>query len=815
MDESPIMPQEQPTNANGNTQMKHLPAYAAWLLNHCLERFTKQLILLSREVEVPLLKLFVSFTEAELFALSQTSNKHLLSMLAENKGDAYIAESSEGFIANNIGTIDREAVIIEDITLVALVRRRAFRFFLKEYTTDTTRFYEVMEEVDRFTASSEAASFHAYHKIQQEKIRTINEQLARQQEDLHEAQQLAEMGSFFWDIKEGKAIYSPGALSIFGFKERFTRESFMKNVPDTDVARINEAINKAFTENGLYECEYSYRVNEQDKRIWSRGIVKSVDGKPASMRGTIRDITKKYLLLQKLQESEDLHNQAQALTHLGNWSWTIADGKIVWSDEMYRIYGLPPQSEAITFNRFMALIHPDDREKRKKEIEQSLKTGVSEDYLLRIVNPDGSIKMLKGKGEVIKDKDNQPIKVIGTCQDITRQHKLNKELEEKEQNFRQLIHNAPDAIIVINEHNIITLWNPKTEAIFGWTAAEAIGMSLSETIIPRHQRQAHEQGMKRLLNTGEPRILNKTLELTACHKNEAELFISLTVSETMQGGKKAFIAFLRDITVQKQLQLDLARKTAMLEYKNLELERTNEELESFNFVASHDLQEPLRKIQLYTSRIMDFAATSPDPAVNKDLEKILSASSRMQLLIKDLLSFSQNTLQKQAASSINLNELIDEVKNVYLTNMEEKKVQLIVEPMPTIKVVQFQFLQLFINLLSNAIKYQQSGVAPRIHIHSQLVHSSKIDLKGMFPNKRYLAIEVADNGIGFDPQYADKIFDLFTRLHGKEKYDGTGIGLATCKKIVHNHEGFITARSEMGSGATFTIYLPEDCLVQS
>lgn len=797
------------------TRMKYFPAYAAWLLNNHLEEFTRELLRLSREEDIPLLRYFTAYTTDQLLTLSQTSNTHLLGMLAANESDAYITQSSEDFISNKLRSVNRDAVIIEDITLVALVRRRAFRFFLKNYTTDTIHFFNVMEEADRFTAASEAASFHAYHKIQQENIREINAQLARQQEELLEAQTLAEMGSFFWDIKGGNSTYSPGALEIFGFEEEVSMERFLSNVYPPDVARINAAINRAFNDNGLYECEYNYTVNQQEKRIWSRGIVHYEDGKPASMRGTIRDITKMYLLLQSLQQSEDLHNQAQALTHIGNWSWSIADNKVLWSDEMYRIYGLEPQSEEISLERFMSLIHPDDREKRRLEIAESLRTGVSEDYFLRIVNPDAVTKMLKGKGEIIKDEHNQPVKINGTCQDITREHELNKELQEKEQNFRQLIHNAPDAIIVINENNIITLWNPKTEAVFGWSEEEAIGRSLSETIIPKASRQAHEQGMKRLLSTGEARILNKTLELTACTKKEEEIYISLTVSETMQGGVKAFIAFLRDITVQKQTQLELAKKTALLEYKNRELERTNQELESFNYVASHDLQEPLRKIQIYSSRIIGHTNVSLDRTVKKDLEKIASAASRMQQLIKDLLSFSQDTLQKQDKEAVNLNELIEEVKSSFITDVEEKKVELIVEQLPTVSVVHFQFLQLFINLLSNSIKYQQPGVKPSIHISSSVVRSSEVDVKGISPDKNYLAIRSVDNGIGFEPQYAEKIFDLFTRLHNNEKYSGTGIGLATCKKIMHNHEGFITGRSEPGKGAAFTIYLPAECLVIS
>jgi PAS domain S-box-containing protein len=808
----PLLRQEE-NNARGKTQMKYFPAYAAWLLNNHLADYTRELIRLSREEDIPLLRYFASYSEEELNHLSETSNTHLLTMLAANESDAYISQTTESFISNTIGSVDRDAVIIEDITLVALVRRRVFRFFLKNYTADTILFFNVMEEVDRFTAASEAASFHAYHKIQQEKTREINAELARYQEELLEAQRLAEMGSFFWDLKGGKSTYSPGALEIFGFEDKVTMENFLGNVHPPDLAKINAAINKAFAENGLYECEYSYTVNQREKRIWSRGIVQSEDGKPVSMRGTIRDITKKHLLLRSLQESEDLHNQAQALTHIGNWSWSIADNKILWSDEMYRIYGLEPQSEEITFDRFMSLIHPEDRDRRKQEIDNSLVTGVSQDYFLRIVNPGGLTKMLRGKGEIITNEKNEPIRINGTCQDVTREYQLNRELQEKEQNFRQLIQNAPDAIIVINDQNIITLWNPKTEGIFGWTVDEAVGRSLSETIIPEHSRAAHEQGMKRLLSTGESRILNKTLELTAWNKQQEELYISLTVSETTQGGQKAFIAFLRDITVQKQTQFELAKKTNLLEYKNLELERINQELESFNFVASHDLQEPLRKIQIYSSRIVEKTKTLLDTGVKKDLEKIVTAASRMQLLIQDLLNFSHDTLQRQETEQVNLNELIEEVTSSFLTDVEGRKMRLVKEILPTVKVVRFQFLQLFINMLSNAIKYQHPDRDPIIHISSSVVEGSKTTVKGIFPDKKYLAIQTADNGIGFEAQYAEKIFDLFTRLHSKESYSGTGIGLATCKKIVHNHGGFITAKSEPGKGANFTIYLPEECLV--
>ena len=159
--------------------------------------------------------------------------------------------------------------------------------------------------------------------------------------------------------------------------------------------------------------------------------------------------------------------------------------------------------------------------------------------------------------------------------------------------------------------------------------------------------------------------------------------------------------------------------------------------------------------------------------------------------------------------------MIEEVKNTFINNIEEKQVQIIVEPLPVVKVVAFQFLQLFINLLTNAIKYQKQHTPPKIFISSRMVQGINLAFEGIFPDKAYLEITVADNGIGFEQEYAEKIFDLFTRLHSKEKYAGTGIGLATCKKIIHNHQGYIKAEGKSGEGATFYIYLPEDFIISA
>jgi two-component system sensor kinase FixL len=792
--------------------LKYLPKYAAFLLKDHVGDFVTELIRLSRAEDVPLLRYFSDMSDEKLVELGLESNKQMLTLLSGNKPTEFIEQSTKDFIANQLPIISREEIVVEDITLVSLVRRKVFRNLLSRFTTDTEVFGNIMEDVDRFVTASETAAFNAYNKVQQEHISKINAELKQHQEELLEAQDLAGMGSFFWDMKGINSIYTPGALKIFGLTGATNMNAFFECVHPGDREKLKAAIDKALLDDGLYECDYTYTKDGVEKRISSRGTVTFEDEKPVSMRGTVRDITKEYQLLQGMQASEQLHKQAQAITHIGNWTWDILTNKVTWSDEMYRIYGLEPQSEQITFERFMQLIHPDDREKRQLEIRESLETLQAKDYYLRVVNPDGKIKMLKGRGEIITGAANRPVMYNGTCQDVTTEYLLNKDLQEKEKNFQQLINNAPDGIIVIDKENIITLWNPKTEQIFGWKSEEVIGRSLSDTIIPPRLREAHEAGMRRYLQTGVTHILNTTLELVACNRKNEEFNISLTVSESMQGGDTAFVAFIRDISMQKNTQRELRTKTTLLELKNEELKQINKELESFNYAASHDLQEPLRKMQVHSSRILQTSKDLP-PQVLSDFEKILKASARMQQLLEALLHFSQTTQRSQETEPVDLTLLIEEIKNNFITEIAEKDFTINMGNLPMIRVVRLQFLQVFLNLFTNAIKYHRAGVAPVIDVEYNQVYSNDLTINMPLSGQKFICITISDNGIGFQQEYSDKIFDLFARLHNRNEYAGTGIGLATCKKIIQNHNGIIKAGSIPGKGSVFSIYLPEDCVV--
>ncbi|RKN78696.1 ATP-binding protein [Ulvibacterium marinum] len=261
------------------------------------------------------------------------------------------------------------------------------------------------------------------------------------------------------------------------------------------------------------------------------------------------------------------------------------------------------------------------------------------------------------------------------------------------------------------------------------------------------------------------------------------------------------VGLVMDVTHEHKAQLKLYNK-------NQDLKRSNEELESFNRVASHDLQEPLRKIQMFISRLSDSELENLSEKGRGYIEKVSSSANRMQTLIKYLLSYSRINKTKDDFVKTNLDDILDKVKEDLDARIKEANVHIAIDNMPTLKAVPFQMEQLFNNLISNSIKYRNPDVASKIVIDCKKVTSKQIGNDFITKAKKYNRISIMDNGIGFDQKNSEKIFELFQRLHQKHEYSGTGIGLAICKKIVENHNGHIVAESSPNEGASFCVYLP-------
>ena len=307
-------------------------------------------------------------------------------------------------------------------------------------------------------------------------------------------------------------------------------------------------------------------------------------------------------------------------------------------------------------------------------------------------------------------------------------------------------------------------------------------------------------------------IANKELSFQNEEKEKraAELVIANTelVFQNQEKAKRA----AELLTANTELVFQNAEK----EKRGSELIIANQELESFTYVASHDLQEPLRKIQTFAKMIIEKEATGLSENGKDYFERMGKAAKRMQILIDDLLAYSQANTKAQKFERTDLTQLTEEVIHDFKEAIDDKKATIKVSPLGEANIIPFQFRQLMQNLIGNAIKFAGTGRPLHIGIQSNIAVGSTLSQgntglpKGkLVANETYHHISISDNGIGFEPKFKDKIFDLFQRLHGKANYTGTGIGLAIVKKIVENHHGMITATGETGKGATFDIYLPE------
>ncbi|MEO5776284.1 MAG: ATP-binding protein [Flavobacterium sp.] len=255
---------------------------------------------------------------------------------------------------------------------------------------------------------------------------------------------------------------------------------------------------------------------------------------------------------------------------------------------------------------------------------------------------------------------------------------------------------------------------------------------------------------------------------------------------------------------------ELAFQNKEKEKRAAELLIVNKELESFTYISSHDLQEPLRKIQAFSSRILDVEYNNLSEKGKYYIERISFSALHMQTLINDLLAYSRTTATQRKFENRDLNKIVREVMAAYKEEIQEKAATIEVHNLCDVNIIPFQFRQLLQNLIANSLKFCKPNVKPHIIIKSEFIKYIPSGTKKVIMDVDHYHISLSDNGIGFDPQFKDKIFEIFQRLHERKNYEGTGIGLTIARKIVENHNGIITASSKINVGTTFDIYIPAD-----
>ena len=385
-------------------------------------------------------------------------------------------------------------------------------------------------------------------------------------------------------------------------------------------------------------------------------------------------------------------------------------------------------------------------------------------------------------------ESTEGILVTAAIRDISVRKAAEKHLAQMEGRYRGLLEAAPDAMVVVNQAGEIVLLNVQAEKQFGYRRDELVGQKV-KNIIPEGFAERLLADALRSAEDALAQQIGTGIELNGRRKNGSEFPIEIMLSPLESAEGILVTAAVRDITMRKKAEAHLLQKVE-------ELNRSNEELEQFAYIASHDLQEPLRMVASYTQLLSRRYKGKLDSNADEFISFAVDGASRMQRLIKDLLAYSRVGTRAKDLFDTSSEEALQQALINLRGAVEESGAQVTHDPLPIVVADEMQLIQLFQNLVGNAIKYQNPGT-PRVHI------SAARD-----GEKRW-TFSVRDNGLGIDSQYFERIFGMFQRLHKREEFEGTGVGLAICKKIVERHGGSISVKSELGHGSTFSFALGE------
>lgn len=368
------------------------------------------------------------------------------------------------------------------------------------------------------------------------------------------------------------------------------------------------------------------------------------------------------------------------------------------------------------------------------------------------------------------------------------------------------------AIFRLDPEGYIRSWNEGARYLKGYSAEEIIGKHFS-TFYTEADKQDKKPERELVIAAQEGKYEEEGWRV---RKDGSLFWASVLITRLLDADGKlvGFAKVTRDLTDKKLASEKLMRSeqryrllATALEKANNELGHSNQELEQFAYVVSHDLKEPLRKITTYSSMLLSANTHELPEATRRHIEKIAEAARRMNSMIEDILALSTLS-QHHELEKTSLDALLKQTLENLEVRIREKGATVECEHLPEVKVIPSQMSQLFQNLLANALKFAREGVPPHLRITHSVVHSPPVAVPAVKKAEQYLQLQFEDNGIGFEPEQTGKIFGLFQRLHPRATYEGSGLGLAICKKVVVNHGGAISAESEPGKGSTFTITLP-------
>ncbi|MEJ7588056.1 MAG: ATP-binding protein [Ferruginibacter sp.] len=532
----------------------------------------------------------------------------------------------------------------------------------------------------------------------------------------------------------------------------------------------------------------------------------------------VRKLHKRYYYIQlensvklaipvlKNQTADDLINNAESLLKFGFWMWDVTSGKLYWTKGMYKLleFDLDEEREtSITRDLYNSFILKNDA---YLQFENRFKEGKIKDFYhnkFQLRTKNGNLLTVIEDANIEYDALGNIKSVTGLTRDITIQEESMKSLADYKsmmlENETFLNYGTWES----DPEGNSVFWTEGMYNIFGYDESEKNKFTINKDLYSRHMKtEDYLNSDQNLESIKEKDNYQWDYEIK---DNKGIIKILSTYGKIIRNNKQEIqkiIGTTRDVT-------ELRRYEKMLEDKIAELNRSNRELEEFAYVASHDLQEPLRKISTFSQRLQVKFANKIGEDGNLYINRVVAACENMRKLIDNLLDFSRISLNTPPPEEVDLGVIVAEATDDLDLIIAETNTTVKVGTLPSIEAVSSQMLQLFVNILNNSIKFRVPTIPPRIEINARpLDLEEKIKFQ-LFTESTYYLLTIQDNGIGFEQQYATKIFQLFQRLEGKSEYPGTGIGLSICKKIITNHKGIIFAEGEPGKGARFSIILPQ------
>ena len=590
-----------------------------------------------------------------------------------------------------------------------------------------------------------------------------------------------------------------------------------RQIPPEYFKQVEEAEERSAREMSDFDMEVPMRRPDGQLR-WMR--LHSRPRRIADSRiiwdGVQIDVTERKRMEQELRENQSKLDLALRSAQMGVWHLDIDDDRRVFDDQVCHLLGIHSAGFTGAAREFFDAVHPDDHDSIRAALTRTIEHDVPYETEYRAIWPDGSVHHITTRGKLARDKNGRPARIDGLIWDITERKQMEEEqarlfasAQQRNAETEAVFEAMNDVVLIYDTNMNVLRVNSKFIPTYGF---DPVGLNVRD-IIERTKCRWSDGRPFRFEDQPTPRalrgetVINQHYLITRPDGVEMALETSsgpLRIGDDTIGT----VTVWHDITERKQMEEDLRKSRDELELRVQErtvelksfmvkLEQSNQALQDFASIASHDLQEPLRKVTAFGNMLRQKCGGSLEDYGRDYLERILNANQRMQSLLKGLLEYSKVTTKAEPVVEIDLYDIVHEVLSDLEVRIERTGGEVRVGKLPPIHADPTQIRQLFQNLIGNALKFHKNGEKPVVEVRSTTTDKGQIQ------------IIVEDNGIGFEEQYLDKIFAPFQRLHGKSsQYEGTGMGLAICKKIVERHGGSITARSTPGRGATFILGFP-------